>query len=80
MSSSTLQDLRRAIYVRAKADPSWRFWGLWVHICKAEISDLPAPDGPFIHPKAAERSKRLFVTASSRFRGRQLSSGGCATH
>ena len=45
-----------------------------------EISDLPAPDGPFIHPKAAERSKRLFVTASSRFRGRQLSSGGCATH
>ena len=46
----------------------------------SEISDLPAPDGPFIHPKAAERSKRLFVTASSRFRGRQLSSGGCATH
>ena len=46
----------------------------------AEISDLPAPDGPFIHPKAAERSKLLFVTASSRFRGRQLSSGGCATH
>ena len=36
MSSSTLQDLRRAIYVRAKADPSWRFWGLWVHICKEE--------------------------------------------
>ena len=36
MSSSTLQDLRRAIYVRAKADPSWRFWSLWVHICKEE--------------------------------------------
>ena len=36
MSSSLLQDLRRAIYVRAKADPSWRFWGLWVHICKEE--------------------------------------------
>ena len=33
MSSSTLQDLRRAIYVRAKADPSWRFW---VHICTQE--------------------------------------------
>ena len=44
-----------------------------------EISDLPAPDDPFIHPKAAQRSKLLFVTASSRFRGRQLSSGGCAT-
>ena len=46
----------------------------------AGVSVLPVPDGPFIHPKAAERSKRLFVTASSRFRGRQLSSGGCATH
>ena len=37
------------------------------------ISDLPALDGPFIHPKAAQRPKLLFVTASSRFRGRQLS-------
>ena len=36
MSSSSLQDLRRAIYVKAKADASWRFWGLWVHICKRE--------------------------------------------
>ena len=36
MSSSTLQDLRRAIYVRAKAAPSWRFWGLYVHVCKRE--------------------------------------------
>ena len=36
MSSSSLQDLRRAIYVKAKAEPSWRFWGLWVHICKRE--------------------------------------------
>ena len=36
MSSSSLQDLRRAMYVRAKADASWRFWGLWVHICKRE--------------------------------------------
>ena len=23
-----LQDLRRRIYVKAKAEPSWRFWGL----------------------------------------------------
>ena len=36
MSSSSLQDLRRAMYVRAKAEPSWRFWGLWVHVCKRE--------------------------------------------
>ena len=32
----TLQDLRRRIYVKAKAEPSWRFWGLYVHICKRE--------------------------------------------
>jgi len=32
----TLQDLRRRIYAKAKAEPSWRFWGLYVHICKPE--------------------------------------------
>ena len=31
-----LQDLRRKIYVKAKAEPSWRFWGLYVHVCKME--------------------------------------------
>jgi len=31
-----LQELRRRIYVKAKAGPSWRFWGLYVHICKLE--------------------------------------------
>jgi RNA-directed DNA polymerase len=31
-----LQDLRRNIYVKAKAEPSWRFWGLYVHVCKRE--------------------------------------------
>jgi len=32
----TLQDLQRRIYTKAKADPSWRFWGLYVHLCKRE--------------------------------------------
>ena len=32
----SLQDLRRSIYVKAKAEPSWRFWGLYVHVCKRE--------------------------------------------
>jgi len=35
-ASSSLQDLRRGIYVKAKAEPSWRFWGLYVHVCKME--------------------------------------------
>ena len=29
-----MQELRRKIYVKAKADKSHRFWGLYVHICK----------------------------------------------
>jgi len=32
----TLQDLQRKLYVKAKAEPSWRFWGLYVHICKLD--------------------------------------------
>src|SRR4030088_2043109 len=31
-----LQDLRRRLYVKAKAEPSWRFWVLYVHVCKRE--------------------------------------------
>ena len=32
----TLQDLRRRLYVKAKAESSWRFWGLYGHVCKRE--------------------------------------------
>ena len=35
-ASGSLQDLRRGIYIKAKAEPSWRFWGLYVHVCKME--------------------------------------------
>lgn len=31
-----LQDLRRKLYVKAKAEPSWRFWGMYVHVSKME--------------------------------------------
>jgi RNA-directed DNA polymerase len=31
-----LQDLRRRRYVKAKAEPTWRFWGLYVHVCRME--------------------------------------------
>ena len=36
-TSISLQDLRRKIYLKAKADKSKRFWGMYVHICKMEI-------------------------------------------
>ena len=35
-ASIDLQDLRRRLYVKAKAETSWRFWGLYVHIWKME--------------------------------------------
>jgi RNA-directed DNA polymerase len=35
-ASGSLQDLRRGIYVKAKSETSWRFWGLYVHVCKME--------------------------------------------
>jgi len=31
-----LQDLRRRLYVKAKAEPTLRFWGLYVHVLKRE--------------------------------------------
>ncbi len=34
-----LQDLRRRLYVKAKAEPAWRFWGLYGHVCKRETLD-----------------------------------------
>jgi RNA-directed DNA polymerase len=35
-ASSSLQELRRRLYVKAKSESSWRFWGLYVHVCKRE--------------------------------------------
>ena len=32
----SLQDLRRRLYVKAKAEKDWRGWGLYVHVCKLE--------------------------------------------
>jgi RNA-directed DNA polymerase len=32
----SLRDLRRRIYRKAKAEPAWRFWGVYVHVCKLE--------------------------------------------
>lgn len=35
-ASMSLQDLRRRIYIKAKSEPNWQFWGLYVHVCKIE--------------------------------------------
>jgi RNA-directed DNA polymerase len=32
----SLQDLQRRLYVKAKAEKAWRFWGLYVHVGKLE--------------------------------------------
>ena len=35
----SLQDLRKSLYVKAKVESTWRFWGLYVHyvhVCKME--------------------------------------------
>jgi group II intron reverse transcriptase/maturase len=31
-----LQDLRRSLYIKAKAESACRLWGLYVHVCKQE--------------------------------------------
>jgi len=36
MASVSLQDLRRRLYVKAKAEKTWRCWGLSVHVAKLE--------------------------------------------
>src|SRR2546426_12639571 len=36
MASIRLQDLRRRLYIKAKADKDWRFWGLYVHVVQLE--------------------------------------------
>ena len=37
----SLQDLRRSLYIKAKGEPTWRFWGLYVHVCKVEERSRP---------------------------------------
>ncbi len=43
-SSISLQVLRRKIYLKAKSDKTWRFWGLYVHVCKMETFQIAYRD------------------------------------
>lgn len=36
-ASINLQELRKKIYQKAKAQKTWKFWGLYTHICKTEV-------------------------------------------
>src|SRR3984893_16780713 len=36
----SLQDLRRSLYIKAKTEKVWRFWGLYVHVASA--SEYPS--------------------------------------
>ncbi len=49
-ASISLQDLRRKIYLKAKADKAWRFWGLYLHLygmetLQAAYTDAKENDG-----------------------------------
>jgi RNA-directed DNA polymerase len=35
-TTPSLQDLKRKIYTKAKAETDWRFWGLFVHVTKKD--------------------------------------------
>lgn len=36
-ASVNLQELRRKIYIKAKAEQHWKFWGLYCHVYKPEV-------------------------------------------
>lgn len=36
-TSISLQELRRKIYIKAKTEKDWKFWGLYCHITKPEV-------------------------------------------
>jgi RNA-directed DNA polymerase len=65
-----LQDLRRRLYVKAKTEPSWRFWGIYVHVCKIETlreayalakanDGAPGVDGVTFEEIEAQGTKRF---------------------
>src|SRR5947209_17458735 len=79
--SVNLQELRRRIYRKAKAEKQWRFWGLYVHVTKTETltaayQEAKANDGsPGID---GESFQSIEIRGVGKFRGdilRQLQAG-----
>ncbi len=78
-ASSSPQDLRRRLYVKAKAESTWRFWGSYVHVCKRETlreayrlakrnNGAPGIDGvrfEAIETEGVEEFRRCSVTCTS---------------
>src|SRR5450759_1438335 len=88
----SLQDLRRSLYVKAKAEPTWRFWGLYVHVCKMETlhstgtgrngdeTTQPDPEVDWEERSPARRSGFTFAQQSLSQRGRQNAGEGDSHH
>ena len=68
-----LQELRRRIYRKAKAEKTWRFWGLYVHVTRAETLRLayqeakandgaPGLDGMSFEDIEAQGVEKLLAT------------------
>jgi len=80
-TSGSLQDLRRGIYVKAKAEPSWRFWGLYVHVCKMdtlqaaylmakENDSAPGTDGVTFEDIEAQGAEQFLAQIRDELTGR----------
>ena len=75
-----LQDLRRKIYIKAKGEEAWRFWGIYVHVWKIETLQeayKQARKAAKKTRKEARISMKLFgvkATKSARTRNRAINS------
>jgi hypothetical protein len=76
--SVNLQELRRRIYRKAKAEKQWRFWGLYVHVSKPETlraayqaakanDGTPGFDGESLKPSRPVTSRSFSVRYESNF-------------
>ena len=69
----SLQDLRQRLYVKAKAEKDWRFWGLYVHVVRLETlraaykvakqnNGAPGVDGVTVEAIEAAGVEQFLVT------------------